>query len=119
MVKKDRKHYLNIKNELSKFLDKNIKNYPNKPKILPSLRNISFKFNVSRNFVKNYLLSEYLPSHFGEDSYQIYSYYWPKSCSKSIELIHNSLIEELNDQFNKYYPLDIGSISSIGKLSRK
>ena len=46
MVEKDRKDYLKIKKDLNKFFDNIIKNHPNKPKILPSLRNIGIKFKV-------------------------------------------------------------------------
>jgi len=75
MVKKNRKDYLKIRNELKNFFDKIFDNYPDIPENLPSLRNIGNMFKVARNFVKKYLLSEYISLHFDEDTFEIYSHY--------------------------------------------
>ena len=119
MVEKNRKDYLKIKIELGDYFDKIFINYPNDPEFLPSLRNIGIMFKVARNFVKKYLLSEYLPSRFDEDPFEIYSHYWPKTRSENIEKIHKTLIGEFSYQFNRYYPNEIEFISTIGQLSKK
>ncbi len=119
MVKKNRKDYLKIRNELKDYFDKIFNNYLDKPENLPSLRNIGNMFKVARNFVKKYLLSEYIPLHFNEDAFEIYSRYWPKTRSENIGKIHNKLIEEFSYQLNRYYPDEIEYISTIGQLSKK
>jgi hypothetical protein len=119
MIKKNRKDYLEIKNELKIYFDKIFDNYPDIPENLPSLRNIGNMFKVARNFVKKYLLSEYISLHFDEDPSELYSRYWPKTRSEKIDEIHDKLIEEFSYQFNRYYPNEIECISTIGQLSKK
>ncbi len=61
LKRKSNEFYDEIKRKLKVFFDLIFDDWPKKPINLPSLRKIGSEFGVARNFVKDYLLNEYLP----------------------------------------------------------
>ena len=119
LVRKSIEFYDGIKGKLKIFFDLIFDDWPKKPINLPSLRKIGSEFGVARNFVKDYLLNEYLPIRFVGKYKEVFNQYWPISRPDDTFDKYNKLIKLFNSQLKRYYPNDIDRIDSIGKLSKQ